>query len=151
MNPAGRTLSYGEEKDLDKRIQDVRDSLGGKEVMQGVNMNAPNVQLARKKLQQLEAIKTSQGVGELSDKEKTKIEEEEKLLREDLQKGMPSWDEYERSRPKDGPRHHRLVDWIVRSDADPVRQQKIRRWKTLRRYLDPHNSRAAHTENLFKQ
>lgn len=151
MNPAGRTLSYGEQVDLERRIQDTKDSLNGKELMQGVNVNAPNFKLARKKLEQLESILSSQGVGEVSGPEREKIEKEERLLREDLQKDMPSWETYVGSRPKDGPRHDKIVTWINQSNSDPVRQQKIRRWKSLRRYLDPHNPKASHVNNLFKE
>lgn len=149
MNPTGRTLSYGEEVDLKRRIQDHKDSLGGKELMQGVNLSAPNVANAKKEIKKLETILNSQGIGEISDKERAEIEKEERLLREDLQKGMPSWDTYQGSRPQHGPRHDKLVDWIVRTNADPVRQQKIRRWKTLRRHLDPHNPKASHVMYLF--
>lgn len=149
MNPAGRTLSYGEQKNLEAKIQEIEDALGSKELVQGVNMNTPNRQKNVQELKRLKGILASQGVSQVSDKEKKDYEKEEELLRQDLQKGMPSWDKYQGSRPKDGPRHDKVVDWVVRSNEDIVRQQKIRRWKTLRRHIDPSNPKAAHVMHLF--
>lgn len=151
MNPAGRTLSYGEQKNLEAKIQEIEDALGGKELVQGVNMNTPNRQKNLMELKRLKSILSSQGVHEVSDKERSAYEKEEEILRENLRKGMPSWDKYVGSRPKDGPRHDKVVDWIVRSDADPARQQMIKRWKTLRRHLDPSNPKAAHVMHLFPE
>lgn len=151
MNSAGKTLSYGEQKALVDKIQDLKDASGGKELVQGVNMSSPNVQKNRQELRRLEGILSSQGIFEISAKERTAIEAEEKLLREDLQKGMPSWDRYVASRPKDGPRHDKMVSWITQTDGDPIRSQKVRRWKTLRRYLFPLDPKASHTMHLFPE
>lgn len=148
-NPSGRTLSYGEQKSLESKIQDHKDALGGKEVLQGLNVNSPNVVVSRREIKRLEGILSSQGIGEISEEERGKIAVELKALTADLQKGMPSWDRYISSRPKDGPRHDRMINWINTTNADPVRQQKIKRWKTLRRYLDPHNPKASHVMHLF--
>lgn len=149
MNTSGKTLSYGEQKALESKIQELKDAKGGKEVVQGVNIGAPNVQVLDRQVKRLEAVLSSQGVGEISDKEREKYVLEEKALKEDLRKGMPTWTQYANSRPKDGPRHDRIVEWIGRSNKDPVRQQKIRRWKTLARHLNPFDPKASHTNRLF--
>jgi hypothetical protein len=151
MNPAGKTLSYGEEKALRERIQDLKDAQGGKELVQGVNMSSPNLARNRAELQRLQNILNSQGVSQLSKKELDEAEKEEKVLRDDLQKGMPSWDRYVQSRPKDGPRHDKIVEWIVDSDADPIRQQKVKRWKSLRRHINPNDPKFSHTNRLFPE
>lgn len=151
MNSAGRTLSYGEQKALEFRIQDLKDAQGGKELAQGVNMTSPNAAKNRAELKRLEGILSSQGVGKISDKELAEVEKEEKILREDLQKGMPTWDRFAQSRPKDGPRHDKLVEWISISDADPIRSQKVRRWKNLRRHINPYDPKFSHVNKLFPE
>ncbi len=149
MNPAGRTLSFGEQKALEARIQDLKDAQGGKELVQGVTMTSPNAAKNRAEIKRLEGILASQGVGKVSDKELADLEKEEKILRAELQKGMPTWDRFAQSRPKDGPRHDKMVEWIVTSDADPMRSQMIRRWKNLRRHMNPHDPKFSHVNKLF--
>jgi hypothetical protein len=151
MNVTGKTLTYGAQKDLERRIDDLKDALGGKEVVQGVNVTSPNIALAKKRINQLEGLLSSQGVGKISDKEREDAEKECKLLETDLRKGMPTWDQYVGSRPKDGPRHDKMVDWITQTNADPLRQQKIQRWKSLRRHLYPENPKASHVMYLFPE
>lgn len=151
MNPVGRKLSYGEQKNLEAKIQELEDAQGGKELVQGVNMSSPNIQKNRREIQRLRSILATRGVGEVSAKEKSDAEKEEAILREKLQKGMPSWDRYQQSRPKDGPRHDKIVNWIVEADADVNRRQMIDRWKTLRRIINPHDPKAAHVNNLFPE
>lgn len=151
MNPAGKTLSYGEQKALEARIQDLKDAQGGKELVQGVSMSSPNAAKNRAELQRLQNILNSQGVSQLSKKELDEAQKEEKILLEDLRIGMPRWDQYVNSRPKDGPRHDKIVEWIVENDADPIRQQKVRRWKSLRRHINPNDPKFSHTNRLFPE
>lgn len=149
MNAAGKTLSFGEQKWIEQRIQELKDARGGKELIQGVNFESPNKKMVDREIAKFESVLATQGIHPVSDSEKVEKEKEKKLLEEDLRKGMPRWDVYAGSVPKDGARHDKIVNWISDSNNDPVRQQKIRRWKTLARQLDPDHPKASHVMNLF--
>lgn len=154
MNAAGRTLSYGEQQDLERRIQELKDTVGGKELVQGVNLSVPNKEIIGRRLKQMQTTLASQGVGQISDKDRADMEKECLMIKDKLQTGfpgkqMPSWDVYVGSRPKDGPRHDRLVSWILWFNSDSTVQQLVRRWKNLRRHLDPQDPKASHISNLF--
>jgi hypothetical protein len=153
MNTAGRTLSYGEQKDLERRIQDLHDAAGGKELVQGVNITAPNKEMMNRQLKHLQNTLASQGVGEVAEKERVEMEKECRMIEDKIRTGfpgrpMPTWSAFVSSRPKDGPRHDKIVAWDLWFNNDPTVQQLVRRWKTLRRHLDPHDPKASHVSHL---
>lgn len=149
----GRVLNYGEQKNIEGKLQELKDSRNEKEVIQGVNLKIANknaAALVDRRIKNLEGILSSQGVGAaLSGKEKEDAEKECRLLEEKLHKDMPTWGQFVGSRPKDGPNHDKIVNWIIESEADPERRQLKQRWKNLRRQLYPNNPKAAHDMYLY--
>lgn len=148
---SAKLLSPGEEKSIDQTISDCKDILDEKELMQGVNFEAKNKAEIQKKISDLEQLKRTHGLPELSDGERQKVSKELEALEAKLQVGMPTWDEYVGLAPKHGPRYTALVTKIQKWEADPVRRQMVLRWKTLRRLRDPHDPQAGNTMYLFPQ
>lgn len=146
-------LGYNEEKSLREEAQRLRDIKDGVEVTQGVQYEAKDNAAVATRLKQVEATLSARSVTEmdLSPEDRRRAMNEEVALREDLQKDMPTWKEYSRLSPRDGAVYTNLVNKIAKWDADPIRRQKIRRWKTLRRLLDPHNPKSDSTVHLFPQ
>lgn len=131
----GRPLSTKEEKVLDDKIKSLKDMRDGVEIEQGVSFEVKNKAALDQEISKMENIRQMNSISEVGEAEKGKYMREVKLLEEDLQRGAPTWEQYERSRPHDGPSHNAIVNWIVATQADKVRNQKVQRWKTLRRLL----------------
>lgn len=148
---SAKILSANEEKAINEKIGQLREIQNEKEVVQGVNFESSDPKAIDAKIAELEKIKREQGVPALSGKEKDRVVSELAMLEQDLQKDMPTWDEYVGLTPKAGPRYTSLVRKIYNWEKDPVRRQKIQRWKTLRRVLTPDDPTAASTMYLFPQ
>lgn len=158
MNSVGRTLNYGEEKFIKQKIQDLEDTIQGRELVgtQGVHLTANNIVKVRRQVDELKTVLKTQGVREISEKERVEMEKECRMIEEKIRNGfpgyaMPSWDRYVGSRPKDGPRHDRLVDWCTWFNSNSVVQNLVKRWKSLRRHLDPMNPKSSHVMYLFPE
>lgn len=149
QNP--KVLSPGEEKAIDSTLEDLKNVRDGVEIMQGVNFESRSQDQVDKKIADLERVKRNFGLPELSQNDKMRAERELELLTADLQKDMPSWGEYYSSRPQDGARHTFMVHKIVKWDADPIRRQKVQRWKILRRMVHRDDPQASNVMYLFKQ
>ncbi len=148
---SAKVLSGNEEKAINQRIDQLKEIVNEKEIVQGVNFEAQDVKPIEKQIADLEKIKREQGVPALSAKEKDRVFNEERMLREDLQKDMPTWDEYVGLTPKSGARYSTLVRKIYNWERDPVRRQKVQRWKMLRRMMEPEDPQFASTMYLFPQ
>ena len=142
-------LSYGEEHSLDRQIGDLQNQIDGKEIDQGLNHQAPNRASVQKRIDQLQRIRETRSVHQVVGRERDQVEMQIKSLTAELQKGMPTWREYAFTRKKDGPVYNQLKQWIIKSEQDPVRKQKIARWKYLRRCIDPSDPYIASTTRLF--
>lgn len=148
---SAKVLSSQEEKNIDQRIDSLKEIREGKEVVQGLNYEIKDTAAIDQRIAELERVKSMHGAPEISPKERDRAVAELKLLEEDLRKDMPTWDEYVSLTPKSGSRYTRLVQKIFKWETNPVRRQKIQRWKTLRRLLDREDPTAASTVHLFPQ
>lgn len=148
---SSKILSPGEEKAIDKKINELKDIRDGVELMQGVNYETKDKAGVIKEIGKLESERSSHSLLELSDTDRIRALKELKVLQDDLQKGMPTWDQYVSLTPKHGPRYTALVRQIVLWESDPIRRQKVQRWKTLRRLVDPQDEQAANVMYLFPQ
>lgn len=146
---ANRPLTLAEERALDQQIQEAEDQLDEVERKQGINYTTENREATENKLRELRKVRASRAVVEASGREREKIEAEANAIRSELQKDMPSWAEYSMTTRKDGPKYIRLKNLIVKWELDPVRRQKVSRWKYLRRRLDPSDPQIANTMYLF--
>lgn len=148
-----KTLTHQEEQSLRQRAKELEDVRDGVEVTQGVNYEVKDKASIQKEIRRINDTLSAQSIAEIdmTPAEKIRIEEEEKILRADLQKDMPTWKEYVSLTPRDGSRFTMLVNKIVGWNKDRVRSSKIQRWKTLRRLLDRENPKADSTVHLFPQ
>lgn len=146
-----KILSIGEEKAIDKAVNDLKDIRDEVEIAQGVNFEAKNKGDINKKIADLERIKRNHSVPQLSDGERQKALTELRDLEVDLRRDMPTWRNYERSRPQDGAAHHAMVRLIVKWEGDALRRAKVQRWKTLRRLTNPDDPQASNVMYLFEQ
>lgn len=147
--PNRSSISHSEETSIDRQIEDLEKQVDGAEIRQGLNYQAPNRANVQKKIAELRRIRETRSVRKAVGREREQIEMEIGDLKEELQKGMPTFKEYSFTRKKDGPFYNALVQWIAKSESDPVRVGRIKRWKYLRRRLDPENPRIASTTLLF--
>jgi hypothetical protein len=144
-----KPLMAAEEAVIRKKIRDLEDILNEAEIVQGVNHKASNKQAIQAEKQRLEHILLTRSVQEATGNDRLAIEREVKALQEDLQKGMPSWNEFMNTTRKHGMNYVKLRNWILKCESDPERRRKIERWKYLKRRLDPTDPDASNTMQLF--
>ena len=142
-------LSHSEEQSLDRTIGDLNKQIDKTEISQGLNHAAPNKENVQKRIAELRRIRETRSVRKAVGREREQVEMEIKKLTEELQKGMPTWKEYSFTRKKDGPVYNQLKQWIIGSETNPLRKQRIARWKYLKRRLDPTDPYIASTTRLF--
>ncbi len=143
--------SFQEEKAINEQIDQLKEIADERELEQGIRLENRNPKAIDAKIAELEKLKRAHGVPQLSPVERSRALKEVEMLTEDLQKDMPTWDEYVSLTPKHGARYTALVRKIVSWENDPVRRQKVQRWKTLRRLIEPNDPMAASTMYLFPQ
>lgn len=145
-----QSLSLKEEEVLKKRLALLEDIRDGKEIVQGVSYESKNPKqledemLAIKKELEFRSVKSATGT------DRADVLRELKILEEDLRKGIPSWDVYVNTKRRDGISFLKLRNWIMKCETDPVRRSKVKRWKFLRRRLDPQDPFIADTMFLFE-
>ena len=148
---SAKTLSSNEERGINDRIKQLEEIKNEGEIVQGVNYESKDPKAIEAKIAELEKIKREQGAPPLSLKERDRVTHEIKMLTEDLQKDMPTWDDYVGLTPKSGSKYSSLVRKIYNWERDPVRRQKVQRWKMLRRALEPEDPTFSSTMHLFPQ
>lgn len=155
VSRSNRVLSYNEEKFIDEKLKQLTRERGHGELQQGVQFEPKNVKALDKKLGELKAIKNRYGAIRLSGSERVQAEKEIKMLESRIAQKwggrVPSYSEYW-MKPKDGGiKYLNLVDKIDELNRDREYSEIIRRWKYLRRSLEPENKRIDSVLHLFKQ
>jgi len=146
-----KILSPHEEKAIAENIEHLKEVRDEKEIVQGVTLENRDPAEIDRKIAELERIKRAHSAPILSPKERERAIREMDMLTDDLRRDMPTWDEYVGLTPKHGARYTSLVRKIVQWEADPVRRQKVERWKTLRRLIEPEDPQYSNTTYLFPQ
>lgn len=149
-----RVLSYAEEQFIDAKQKDIERDLRKGELQQGVNFEPKDLKSLEKRLNDLKQIKSRYGAVRLTGKEREQAEKELKLLEARIAAKwggrIPSYTEYWQ-RPKEGGIHYlNLVDKIADLNRDAEYCELIRRWKYLRRRMEPENKRIDSVLHLFK-
>ena len=152
MKPIVRTqnLSLKEEEVLKKRkalLEDIRD---GREIVQGVSYESKNPKQIEDEISAIDKELQFRSVKAAVGNERAEVVRELKILEEDLRKGMPSWDTFVNTKKRDGTSFLKLRNWIIKNETDPLRRSKVKRWKFLRRRLDPTDPYVADTMFLFE-
>lgn len=152
---SNRVLSYAEDKFLAEKEKQMESDLSRKELSQGVNWEPKDEKVLRSRLADVKAIRNKFTAERLSGKERVQAEKEITLIEQALAKKwggkIPSHSEYW-MRPKEGGiRYLGLVDSIARVNSDPEYSELIKRWKYLRRGLEPNDRRIDNTMHLHRQ
>lgn len=145
-------LSFAEEQSLNQKIQNLEDAKDGVELKnaQGVTTETKDPKAINAQLAHLKKIKEAQTVERAVGAERDKLEKEEALLRARLDPKM-SWDEYSMTQRKHGMRYQRLVQQIGKWNSDQQYQTDMKRWKYVRRRLDPDDPNVSNVMHLFKE
>ena len=150
----GKVLSYAEERALDEKIKQLESEADGKEIQQGLSYTPKDSGLIKKHLEQLKQIKASGSAQKFQGNERREAEVEIRRIEQMIAKKwggrIPTLREYWVT-PKAGIDYLRLVDRIVKLNKDREYAEMIRRWKYLRRRMDPEDVLADNVLNLFPQ
>jgi hypothetical protein len=149
-----RVMSYSEEQFLKEKEKQIEKELKRGELQQGVNYEPKHVEILEKRLKELKANLNRYGAQRFSGQERVQAEKELKLIEERIRQmwggNIPSYVEYW-MRPKEGGIHYmNLVDKIVELEQSREYGELVRRWKYLRRRLEPENRRIDSILHLFK-
>ena len=145
-----QSLSLKEEEILKKRralLEDIRD---GREIVQGVSYESKNPKQVEEEIEAITKELQFRSVKAAVGSDRQEVVKELKILEEDLRKQMPSWEIFVNTKKRDGTAFLKLRNWIMKNETDPVRRSKIKRWKFLRRRLDPTDPYIADTMFLFE-
>lgn len=154
FRPAKRVLSYAEERFLDEKKTQLEAALNNKELQQGVNFEHRDKPLLEKRLAELKQIKNRFGAVRVEGRERAQSELEIKRIEQAIPRKwggrIPSYAEYW-MRPKEGGiRYLNLVDKIASLNSDPEYTELVKRWKYLRRRMEPEDKRISSTLHLFR-
>ena len=117
---------------------------------QGVVHETKDKKVLSQRLSQLKKIHDAQKVEEARGEERVNLEKEEEILRKRLDPKM-TWDEYSMTQRKHGIRYQKLVTQIQKWNSDPVYQADIKKWKYIRRRLDPQDPNISNVMHLFHE
>lgn len=149
---APKHLGFAEQKALEEQIRQLQDAHDEVEVegAQGVKHETRDRKGLSQRLAHLKKIHDAQKVVEATGAERENLEKEEKILRERLDPKM-SWDEYSMTQRKHGMRYQRLVAQIQKWNSDPKYQADMKKWKYIRRRLDPNDPNISNVMHLFRE
>lgn len=145
-----QSLSLKEEEVLKKRLALLEDIRDGREIVQGVNYDSKDPKQIESEIAQIRRELEFRSVKAAVGTDRDSVLRELKILESDLRKDMPSWDFYTNTKRRDGIAYLKLKNTITKWETDPVRKAKIKRWKFLRRRLDPTDKQIADTMFLFE-
>jgi hypothetical protein len=148
----GKVLSYAEEKAADQRIKDFENELMGKEVAQGLSFTPDKIQAVEKWLAHYKKMKSQMGAHRYEGKERGEAEVEIRRIEQRIAVKwggrIPSYQELWITQ-KQGIQYLNLVQQWVKHNADREYNELIRRWKYLRRRMEPEDPHADNVLHLF--
>ncbi len=154
FRPAKRVLSWKEEDFLDQKVKDLENAKYNKEIQQGVNFEHRDKALIDRKLSELKTIKSRYGAERIEGNERAQAELELKRLERAIAQKwggrVPTHAEYW-IRPKEGGiRYLQLRDKIANLNRDQEYAEYVKRWKSIRRRMEPADKTIDSTLHLFK-
>jgi hypothetical protein len=148
-----RVLSVQEERFASNKIQELEKVMEGKETQQGLSFEPRDIQSVEKWLTHYKALKARGGATRFEGKERAQAEMELRRLVDAIAKKwggkIPSWEEYNITPRNGGIRYHQLRDRIVKINKDREYAELIRRWKYVRRRMEPDDESADSVLHLF--
>lgn len=152
---AKRVMSWKEEDFLNQKMKDLENAKNNKEIQQGVNFEHRDKPLLEKKLAELKTIKSRYGATRLDGRERVQAEMESKRLEQAIARKwggrVPTYAEYW-VRPKEGGlRFMQLRDKIANLNRDVEYAEYVKRWKSIRRRMEPDDRNIDSILHLFRQ
>lgn len=145
-----QTLSLKEEEVLKKRLALLEDIRDEREIVQGVSYESKNPKQIEEEITAIKKELEFRSVKSATGADRAAVLRELKSIEEDLRRDMPTWDVYVNMKKRDGVAFLNLRNQIIKWETNPVRKSKVKRWKFLRRRLDPSNPFIADTMYLFE-
>lgn len=154
FRPAKRVLSWKEEDFLDQKRKDLEHAMNSKEIQQGLNFEHRDKAVLQKRIDELKSIKNRYGAVRLENRERVQAEVEIQRLEKAIAKKwggrVPTYAEYW-TRPKEGGiRYLQLRDKIANLNRDAEYSEYVKRWKYLRRRMEPEDRQIDSTLHLFR-
>jgi hypothetical protein len=147
------TLSFAEEKAAEQRIRDLEAELSRTEVQQGLSYEPKDIQGIEKRLAHYKALKTGKGAKRFEGQERVQAEVEIRRIEQALARKwggrVPTYQEYWQNQ-RAGISYLKLVNKIVELNRDREYAELVRRWKVLRRGMEPDDPVADNVLHLFK-
>ena len=147
-----RVLSYAEEDALKSKVRVLEDNLKGKELQQGVKIEPRDIKAQEEKLRHMKEVLRQGGAVRLEGRERVHAEMEIKRLEEEMKKmwggKFPTYAEHWTT-PKAGMAYRNYVNKIVNLNRSKQYGELVRRWKYLRRRLEPQDALIDSTMQLF--
>lgn len=147
-----KILSFQEEKAIKDKVHQLEDNIKGKEIQQGVKVEPRDIKALEAKLRGMREVLNQGGAVRLEGRERVHAEMEIKRLEEEIKKmwggSIPSYDEHWMT-AKAGIRYRSYVNKLVFLNSSRKYAELVRRWKYLRRRLEPQDSRIDSTMHLF--
>ena len=149
-----KILSFAEERAVNEKIKQLKSELGGTEVQQGLSFTPKDPGLLKKHLERLEQIKSAGSAQRFEGTERREAEVEIRRIEQMIAKKwggrVPTFDEYW-VKPTAGIRFLKMKETIVRLNKDREYAELIRRWKALKRRMEPEDELSDNVLNLFPQ
>lgn len=150
---SSKVLSHAEDKFLAEKEKQIEADLSRREIQQGVTFEPKDPQILEKRLAEVKKLRQNANMQRLEGSERVRAESELKKIEDIFAKKwggrIPTHSEYW-MRPKEGGiQYLNLVDRISRLNKDREYQELIKRWKFLRRGLEPDDKHIDNTMNLF--
>lgn len=147
-----KVLSYAEEQAADKRIKDLETELMGKEVQQGLSFQPKDIQTIEKWLAHYKKMKANMGATKFEGKDRTQAEIEMRRIIQAIEKKwnghIPSYQELWINQ-RAGIQYLQLVQNWIRLNVDREYGELVKRWKYLRRRMEPDDPNADNVLHLF--
>lgn len=149
----GKVLSYAEEKAMNDRIKDLENEFMGKEIQQGLSFQPRDIQTVEKWLNHYKQMKSSMGAQRYEGKERLQAEIELRRIDQAVTQKwggrIPSYQELWVTPKSGGIQYLNLVQMWVKLNADREYSELIRRWRYLRRRMEPSDPNADNILHLF--
>jgi hypothetical protein len=149
-----KVLSFAEERAVKEKIKTLEAELGGTEVQQGLSYTPRDPAILKKHLERLKQIESSGSAQRYEGNERREAEVEIRRIEQMIAKKwggrIPTFDEYW-VKPTAGIRFLKMRDTIVRLNKDREYAELIRRWKSLKRRMEPDDELSDNVLNLFPQ
>lgn len=147
-------LSFNAERTISQKVKQLEDDIKGKEIQQGVKIEPRDIRVLEQKLRGMRETLKQGAASRLEGRERQQAEMEIKRLEEAMKKfwggRFPSQEEHWITPKAGGIRYRNYVNKITQINSSKQYAELIRRWKHLRRRLEPSDPDISNTLHLMR-